>query len=235
VVITIKTPIGKTMPIISFKTYLEEGVNDPSIFKAVFMAGGPGSGKSFVVGQTALQPLGFKLINTDTAFEKFLKDVKLEATPENIYSPQGQEIRAKAKDLTSKQKKLALKGRLGLVIDGTGKDYSNILQQKQELERLGYDTMMIFVNTDIETAEARNNRRDRSLPADEVKNMWKSVQNNIGKFQKLFKGNMVIVDNSEDQDVKKSTLDAYKDVVKFSKSPIKNPTAKRWIKNNSLL
>jgi len=34
----------------SFYSFLEEGVNDPAIFKAVFMAGGPGSGKSFVTG-----------------------------------------------------------------------------------------------------------------------------------------------------------------------------------------
>ena len=40
-----------------FKQELNEGVNDPSIFKAVFLAGGPGSGKSFVVGKTALQAL----------------------------------------------------------------------------------------------------------------------------------------------------------------------------------
>ena len=44
-------------------SYIEEGVNDPAIFKAVFLAGGPGSGKSFIVGQTALTALGFKVIN----------------------------------------------------------------------------------------------------------------------------------------------------------------------------
>ena len=27
---------------------LQEGINDPNLFKAIFMAGGPGSGKSFV-------------------------------------------------------------------------------------------------------------------------------------------------------------------------------------------
>ena len=30
---------------------MEEGVNDPHIFKAVFLAGGPGSGKSFVANK----------------------------------------------------------------------------------------------------------------------------------------------------------------------------------------
>ena len=31
---------------------LREGLNDPDIFKAFFLAGGPGSGKSFVAGKT---------------------------------------------------------------------------------------------------------------------------------------------------------------------------------------
>ena len=42
-----------------FKTFVDEGPNDPAIFKAIFLAGGPGSGKSFIVGKTALPALGF--------------------------------------------------------------------------------------------------------------------------------------------------------------------------------
>lgn len=217
------------MSVLSFKTYLEEGVNDPAIFKAVFMAGGPGSGKSFIVGQTALQPIGFKLINSDVAFEKFLKDAGLTPTPKDIYSDKGQQIRDRAKEVTSLKQKLSTEGRLGLVIDGTGKDVSKIAHQKHALEYLGYDSMMIFVNTDIETALARNDARERSLPHDEVRKMWKEVQNNIGKFQNLFSHNMVIVDNSEGHDFKKSTLDAYKRVVKFAKEPPRHPAAKKWI------
>ena len=112
----------------NFKEHLElmEGVNDPSIFKAVFLAGGPGSGKSFVVGRTALQALGFRLINSDDAFEKGLKKAGLTASPEDIASAQGQAIRAKAKALTGKIMQRALQGRMGIVIDGTGKDYAKI-------------------------------------------------------------------------------------------------------------
>ena len=56
-----------------FTDMLSEGVYDPSIFKAFFLAGGPGSGKSYVVRRTTG---GFimKLINPDTAFEKILRD-----------------------------------------------------------------------------------------------------------------------------------------------------------------
>ncbi len=112
--------------VLSFKQFINEGVNDPSIFKAIFLAGGPGSGKSFIVGRTALTSLGFKVINSDIAFENALKKVGLKPTPEDIYSPKGQEVRGQAKALTTKMMQLAIDGRLGLVIDGTGKDYEKI-------------------------------------------------------------------------------------------------------------
>ena len=51
---------------------LREGIYDPNIFKAVFLAGGPGSGKSFVVGKT-LGGLGLTIINSDEPFERYLK------------------------------------------------------------------------------------------------------------------------------------------------------------------
>jgi len=88
----------------TFKEHIElmEGVNDPSIFKAVFLAGGPGSGKSFVVGKTALKALGFRLINSDTAFEKGLKKAGLTTNPDDIASAQGQAVRASAKVITGK-------------------------------------------------------------------------------------------------------------------------------------
>jgi len=213
-----------------FKQELNEGVNDPSIFKAVFLAGGPGSGKSFVVGKTALQALGFKLINSDDAFEAGLKKAGLSTSPEDIASAQGQEIRAGAKALTGRKMKLALGGRRGLVIDGTGKDYAKIKKQVDELRKIGYAVKMIFVNTDLETALDRNKERERSVPDKMVEKMWKDVQKNIGKFQGLFRSRMIIVDNSEGSDIERSTIEAYKDIKTWAAQPPENRIAAKWIK-----
>jgi predicted kinase len=60
-----------------------EGVDDPGILKCVFMAGGPGSGKSFTAMEifgidkklkTSFSSTGLKSVNSDSAFEKGLKD-----------------------------------------------------------------------------------------------------------------------------------------------------------------
>lgn len=214
-------------------TQLSEGVNDPSIFKAVFMAGGPGSGKSFVVGKTSLMSLGFKLVNSDIAYERALAKANLDPTPQNIFSPIGQQLRDKSKSLTKNMQANYLRGRLGLVVDGTGKDFDKISSQKKELESHGYDTMMIFVNADLESTLRRNAARDRSLSDDAVKKMWKEVQNNIGKFQSIFGARLIIVDNSDEAPVDKSTMRAYKFVKAWSKEAPSNRVAKQWLKSNA--
>lgn len=208
---------------------IDEGVNDPAIFKAIFLAGGPGSGKSFIVGKTGLTSLGFKVVNPDTAFEKALNKAGLEMNPDNIFSIKGQDIRGKAKELTDKQQALYLKGRLGLVIDGTGKDASKILKQRGLLQKLGYSTAMILVNTDKETALKRNDARPRRLDPEEVGKMWDEVQSNLGRYQQAFKKRFIIVDNSEGKDYNKETIRAYRIMSKFAKAEPMNPIAKDWI------
>jgi shikimate kinase/phosphopantetheine adenylyltransferase len=217
-------------PIVDTENSVEEGVNDPAIFKAVFLAGGPGSGKSFTIGKTGLQALGFKLINSDDNFEKAIKKAGATMDPDFIYSPKGQDIRNKAKALTARQQEMYLKGRLGLVIDGTGKNYEKIKKQARDLEALGYDTAMIFVNTNLETAVKRDSQRSRTLGAKAVEKMWAEVQKNIGKFQSLFNRNFQIVDNSEGANWQKATTDAYKKMAKFAKKTPTNKIARDWIK-----
>ena len=121
------------------------------------------SGKSFVVRQTT-GGLGMKILNSDDIFEKKLEDVGLDAgKPEDIFSDQGQDIRGRAKKLTSKRQDLWVDGRLGVIIDGTGKDVNKIGRQKRLLDQIGYDTYMIFVNTSLEIAQERNMQRKRKL------------------------------------------------------------------------
>ena len=55
---------------------LQEGLYDPNIFKAFFLAGGPGSGKSYVVRRTT-GGTGLKIVNSDEAFEVLLKKAGL--------------------------------------------------------------------------------------------------------------------------------------------------------------
>ena len=208
---------------------LLEGIYDPNIFKAVFLAGGPGSGKSFVVGRT-IGGTGLKIINSDDPFERYLKKAGLSMRmPDSEKVPRDIE-RKRAKRVTAARKGHALDGRLGLVIDGTGKEYAKLTGQANQLKELGYEVYMVFVNTSLETALARNQNRARSVPPKIAEQGWKDVQANLGKFQSFFSpANFFIVDNNDDQEdlMQMST----KLITRAIKKPVNNPIAKAWIAN----
>jgi len=184
--------------------FMREGVNDPGIFKAFFTAGGPGSGKSFVAQNIGaggkgkgMSPYGLKIIDSDPMFKKLLKQAGMTSSEEDIWSDKGQAVRKVAKGLTSKQQAGYLEGRLGLLIDGTGKDYPKIKRMSDKLRKIGYDTYMLFVNTSLEVAIERDKNRERVLGAEEITPMWKAVQANMGKFQSYFgRESFILVDNN---------------------------------------
>ena len=212
---------------------LREGVYDPGIFKAFFLAGGPGSGKTFVT-RSAFGGTGLKLVNSDASFERGLKKAGL-----SLKMPDEEEyfrniVRAKAKMTTSTQLDTYMQGRLGLVIDATGRDINIINTQKRMLDQIGYDSYMIFVNTSLEVALERNKNRPRSIPEYIVTNSWNGVQRNIGQFQRIFSPNrMLIVDNnrSEKELVTLTLNTAAKFIRSQLRSTPQNLQAKQWIAN----
>ena len=210
------------------KTYLElqEGVYDPNIFKAIFLAGGPGSGKSYVVRRTT-GGSGLKIVNSDDAFEILLKKagLSLKMPPEEF--DRKEVIRKRAKNLTAKKHANFIEGRLGMIIDGTGREADRILRGKNQLEELGYDTYMIYVNTSLDVALQRNAARARSLDEKIVVSSWKDVQANIGRFSNMFRGRLLIVDNNDaTEDVLK---EVWKRVQGLLKKKVTNTRAKNWI------
>ena len=249
---------------VNLKQLLTEGVFDKGILKAVFMAGGPGSGKSYVAQEIFGIPKkvnvsvsGMKTVNSDTEFEFLLKKYGFETIgggldidlwPKDVFDAiaggdedsEDMTVRKKAKLLTKARKEQYMNGRLGMIIDGTGHDFQKIKKEKQKLEKMGYDCYMIFVNTSLEVAHERNKERTRVLPEDILEKSWKDVQKNLGGFQSLFGGsNFVIVDNSKflkpEQAQSKFARLSKKYIDKFMKKPIKNRRGKLWVKNNLIL
>jgi cytidylate kinase len=209
-----------------------EGVNDPHIFKAVFLAGGPGSGKSFV-SNTLLKHTGLRTVNSDDIYEYMMTKAGMTLDPETIFSPAGQATRERAKGITQRKQQSHIDGRLGLIIDGTGKDVAKYAKTKKMLEDLGYDTMMLFVNTGLEVAQQRNLMRARSLDPKVVEKMWNAVQQNIMGFQQLFGAqNFYVIDNSgglEDPDRKENFQKVSKAIDRFINQKPSRPAANRWL------
>jgi len=215
----------------SYEQILSEGLYDPNIFKAFFLAGGPGSGKSFVA-RNVFTGTGLKLVNSDIVLENSLKKAGLSLSMPDEEQYFRDILRTRAKAIVDNQIDLYVKGRLGLVIDATGRDYNIISRQFSALQLLGYDCYMVFVNTSLEVALERNSKRERVVPEYITKNSWQSVQNNIGRFQNLFGlSNFVVVDNSRsEQELVTLTMNKVNAVVRrFLTTPIKSYIAKRWM------
>ena len=209
---------------------LQEGVYDPNIFKAFFLAGGPGSGKSYVVGRTTAM-FGMRIVNSDEVFEKMIKaagmTMKMGTKLGRQQEPERDKLRDTAKRVTKLRQANYIEGRLGLIIDGTGKDYNKIEGQMRELQQLGYESHMIFVNTSLDVALARNQKRDRTLPEPIVVKSWNAVQKNIGKFSQLFKNRFIIMDNNDkDEDI---LTGVFKRVRTLANKKVTNGIAKQWI------
>ena len=215
-----------------FERVLLEGVNDKGIFKAVFLVGGPGSGKDYVLKKT-LDGHGLTEINSDKALEHLSgKDS----------SDKKDKVRSKAKDITEVKQKLAFDGRNGLIINGTGDDYEKIADIKKKLDAIGYESSMIMVNTADDVSANRNVERGqnggRAVPENVRKQKWQAVQESRPKLAKLFGDNYVEFDNSEDlrqsppETVKAKTEEMdqiFKQIQKFIGKPPKNEAAQDWV------
>ena len=240
------------------KPFLNEGINDPGILKAIFLAGGPGSGKGYVSKglfgipkKVNVSAYGMKVVNQDRELERMLKKygfgTDLDDMPEELFrqltDPDYEDysgMRSRAKEMTADRKKMYMQGRLGLIIDGTGHKYGSIKKKKKELEEIGYDCFMVFVHTDLEVAQQRNMERPRKLNPEIVETSWKDVQKNKISFQGLFGNeNFLMVDNSktlgEKAAIQKFKILMKKGINKFIKRPIKNYRGKRWIEKQKIM
>ena len=228
---------------------MQEGVYDPGILKAVFLAGGPGSGKTTVSNQlfgvafNSFSYAGLKPVNSDKFFEYLLKAKGMSADLASLDSDTfksitvgPQSLRVKSKELTTANYLNYLNGRLGVLIDGTGDDPAKIIKQAKDLESIfGYDVHMVFVNTPLETALARNNNRARKLPQEIVTNSWNNAQQSLSEYKKYFKNNFAEVVN--DKAVERGqALDIDPQITKlvdsFTNKPVINPIGKEWIKKS---
>lgn len=213
--------------------YLKEGVNDKAVLKAIFVVGPPGSGKTFL-GKKITESFGFKHISSDKLFEFMMKQdgTSLDMTrgtnsAEDRYV---NDLRRFARQMMYREKDIYLKGRLGLLIDTPG--YGEyVLKDKSKLEYLGYDTMMIFVRTPLQTSLQRNTSRERKVPSNVVATMHKSVMDVLPTYIKAFGKNLTIVDNENFDEVRDEML--WKKVRDFVNAPIKNRRAAWWLKKNS--
>jgi len=245
--------------VVKLMDLLTEGVYDKGIFKAVFMAGGPGSGKTFMSSKLFGIPekattsiTGLKVVNSDKQFMHILTKFGFDPTqlahyPDELFSQlsdpvgtgSGTGLRNFAQDIKNAERDGYMNGKLGMIIDSTGSNFKKVRKMKQSLEKAGYDTHMVFVMTSLETALKRNKERaekgDRELPADIVKKSWKASRKNMGGLKALFGKDFELVHNDKFLNPKEARH-KFSSLVKtvadpWIKGTIKNPIGQQWVKD----
>lgn len=237
---------------------LNEGINDPGKLKAIFLAGGPGSGKDYVMNST-LAGEGLKEINSDVAFEYLMQKNGLDMEMPDEERVERDIVRGRAKNITKEQERLALAGRLGVIINGTADDLEKIKTVKKNLEDMGYETMMVFVNTSNEVSRERNVERgkmgkrkvpdgtDKQGVPDNSPNIrqekWDLAQKNIGELQKIFGNqNFTVIDNTADirkvspeekEKIQTNFNRVRRMAQQFVRAENTNPAAAKWIEREA--
>ena len=210
---------------------LEEGVNDPHIFKAIAMIGPMGAGKS-TIAQQLVGGSGLRSLNLDNFNELLIKQGKVAGgnlTPDQL---------ERNWELTQKQKGNWISERLGLLIDGSGRNVEGLIKPLMQLEEIGYNTLVILVNVSLETSLQRQQSRaarqaaqygtGRNVPLDLAKSSYEQIQRNIPTLKNIYGQRLLIISNEGAVDLsqEKKRVDA------FMSAPPNKPAAIEWIKSH---
>jgi predicted kinase len=181
---------------ISLVDLLLENINKP---KAIFLAGPAGSGKSSFIKDNIPN---LKVINIDDTYEELLKKAGLDKPQSEFTSDelsQSSKLMGQARKETTAKLKDAQESGENIVIDGTGAASNPILKKKNQLEELGYDTLMVMIYVSplvsLERNRSRGERGGRSLRPSIIVRTWNQVNKNVDVFRNMFGNNFILVNN----------------------------------------
>jgi predicted kinase len=197
-----------------FQQYLSESINDKGIMKAIFMGGNPAAGKSTIAAKLSgtIQP---RVVNSDTWTEFF-------KVPEDGWCL----YKEKIKTLTDEQLFLYLNSLLPLWVDGTSTNAPNLIKRNGILSGIGYDTGMIWVNTELDVCIKRSKERaekiGRHVNVDFIKKSWARAES----LKSYYKGQFTFykeINNNDGDLTEEVVLEAFRKTSGFFSGPLENP------------
>lgn len=191
---------------------LNESV-DRGQFRAIFVTGGPGSGKDIVIREAIAES----------------RIVELNLVQACEYLADKQKLSEKSNDF----RKEGIRTRGPLIINGPADDNNRIGYIKEELEELGYETLMIFVNTSNEASQERNSMLSRMMTESIRQDKWLKAQGNTKYFNESFT-NFIEFDNTGKIETKEEDItEIYLTTKLFLDSRVINEIADDWFTRNN--
>jgi len=210
----------------TFRQFVAESINDAGIFKAIFLAGIPGAGKSYAV--TKLKgPIAPRVVNTDRASELLAKRLGRHVTPADwdlIF-------RDRVHQLTKAALFNYLNGMLPLFIDGTSNDAANLLHRVGILESIGYDVGMVYLDTPLEVAKERVRRRasaiGREVSPEFIERVYATLPEHVAFYRNKFQFFLELSGTAELNDA--ALQQAFEQTNAFFSAPVRNPLGRLTI------
>lgn len=218
-----------------FDFLLTEGINDKGIFKAVFMAGHPGSGKTWVLSKIKSGQVEPRWVNTDRLYierdrlDKMAADSRFRDFAKN-WNDGWTNIKGDVKRISKTQLALYINSVLPLAVDGTSNNRPVTIRRKGLLESYGYDTAMIFVKTSLETAIKRAEEREktigRKVDKEFIKNAYEIIEDSKSYYRGKF-DEWNEINNDEGELTEKVIKKAFLHMSNFYSRPISNPDGQK--------
>jgi predicted kinase len=195
------------------------GIVEKTHFKAIFVTGGPGSGKDIVIREAIAQGT-YTELNTVQAFN-YLADKK------------------KLSEKSSDIRRESVRNRETLVINGPADDYERMIYIKEELEELGYEIMPIFVQVSNEASKERNEKLTRNISESVRFEKWQKSKLVLEEFIYTWGANTIVFENDlEIEQIKEELKHLRRKIFEFVQDRqwyMKNETAFNWLESRNKL
>jgi predicted kinase len=181
-----------------------------------------------------LIPQDFQTINSDDTYEEMLKASGIglkqkDFTPDQL--SQAAKLQAQARKITQDKLDKSIEEKNNIVIDGTGAASNPILKKKQQLEDLGYETLMLMIYVSPLVSLERNKNRDRSLMPSIILRTWRDVNKNIEIYRQAFGDKFILVNNNPEDAKKDFNVELLKPYLEDSKAKGKPKTPEEQAKS----
>jgi predicted kinase len=193
---------------------IHENVNR-GLFKAIFVTGGPGSGKDVIIREAIAESRAVEL-NATQAFD-YLAD------------------KQKLAEKTSDFRRESIRNRGPLIINGPADSIDKINHIKEELEELGYSTMMVFVNTTNEISQERNTKLSRMMVESIRYDKWSQAQKNKRIFSESFDDFIQIDNTGSLESIEEDITNTYININAFIENKSYNDVSLSWLENHGKL
>lgn len=181
------------------------------LFKAIFVTGGPGSGKDIIIREAIAESKSVEL-NSVQAFDLLMDKQKLS-------------------EKTTDYRREAIRNRGPLIINGPADDHTRIITIREELEEFGYETVMVFVDTTNEASKERNEKLTKSISESVRYDKWQLAQTSKEAYRQNFSNFIDFNNSSTFEEIQEDITDTYGKINRFIEDKNYNEIAFSWLES----